>query len=144
MKKFVTLLLCFMLLFTSSSYAQPNIISDTLNDMQTVDRRINIIIKSIIGDDPINVEEVEKEVRYVESILGQRSRQLENVRTSETNLQTRRSYTSLLYGITSYELTLDSILLYVNNQNQSDYFIEACSAYQHGSYVLNNISSRNP
>lgn len=69
MKRIFTLTLCFLLLFTNISFANRNDITEAIKDIELVNNRMDIMIKKITGDDPLDTEEFKKDIKFCESIL---------------------------------------------------------------------------
>lgn len=141
MKKIISLALCFMLLFTHISYAQTNNISDAIKDLKIVGNKINIMIDEISGDDPLDISKFEENVKYCESILASRSKEISKDYSNESNIELKAAYSSLLYVSSLYALSLNSIIVYLNNNSKSHYFIDICTTYKEGTVVLDAIKS---
>lgn len=143
MKKILTLTLCFLLLFTNTSYGQPNNIKTAIQDLDTVNNRVNLMIKEIAGDDPLNINELTKDIKFCESILAASSKQISNAYSTETNIQLRRTYSTILYTIALYELTLSNMLVYINDDSKTNFFIDTCAVFKQGTISLHDLKSEN-
>ena len=141
MKKIISLTLCFMLLFTSISYGQTNNISDAIKDLEMVGNKINIMINEISGDEPLDMTQFVKEIKFCESILASCSKQISKGYSNESDVELKAAYSSLLYVSSLYALSLSSMAVYINNNSKSNYFIELCSTYKDGTLALHEIKS---
>lgn len=142
MKRIFTLTLCFLLLFTNISFANRNDITEAIKDIELVNNRMDIMIKKITGDDPLDTEEFKKDIKFYESILGERLKKVADLYSSESNLEIRRTYSAVLYTASLYELSLSSMLVYVTDDSKTNYFIDTCSTYQQGITSLNHLKSK--
>ncbi|MEW9079855.1 hypothetical protein [Terrisporobacter glycolicus] len=156
MKKFFTLMLCFILVSTNISFANTNNIAVSTNissasktdiqnaikDIEMVNNSTKIMIRKIVGDDPLETEELRKDIAFAESILAEQSNRISTLYSRESNFELRRTYSSLLYTITLYELSLSSMLVYVNDTNKLDYFIDAITSYSSGEDSLEDLKSK--
>lgn len=143
MKKFLILTLCFILLFTNISYSQPSNVKTAIQDLDTVNNRVNLMIKEITGDEPLNINELTKDIKFCESILASNSKQISNAYSTETNIQLRRTYSTILYVIALYELSLSSMLVYINDDSKTNYFIDTCAVFKQGNISLHELKSEN-
>ena len=143
MTKFLTLTLCFILLFTNISYGQPNNVKTAIQDLDTVNNRVNLMIKVITGDEPLNINELTKDIKFCESILASNSKQISNAYSTETNIQLRRTYSTILYVTALYELSLSSMLVYINDDSKTSYFIDTCAVFKQGNMSLHELKSEN-
>ncbi|WP_018590416.1 hypothetical protein [Terrisporobacter glycolicus] len=156
MKKFFTLMLCFILVSTNISFANTNNIAVSTNisynsknditsaikDIEIVNNSTKIMIKKIVGDDPLETEELRKDIAFAESILAEQSSKLSALYSGESDFELRRTYSTLLYTISLYELSLSSMLVYVNDTNKLDYFIDAITSYSAGETSLETLKSK--
>lgn len=142
MKKFFTFALCFILVSTNISFANNNHITNSIKDIEIVNNRTNIMIKKIISDDSFETSELKKDIDFCECMLAEQSNKISTLYSKESDLELRKAYSSILYTITLYELSLNSMLVYVNNTNKINYFIDTCSSYSVGENSLKNIKSR--
>lgn len=156
MKKFFTLMLCFILVSTNISFANTNNIAVSTNisynsknditsaikDIEIVNNSTKIMIKKIVGDDPLETEELRKDIAFAESILAEQSSKLSALYSGESDFELRRTYSTLLYTISLYELSLSSMLVYVNDTNKLDYFIDAITSYSAGEASLETLKSK--
>ncbi|MPM82009.1 hypothetical protein SDC9_129067 [bioreactor metagenome] len=136
MKKFLTLTLCFIILFTNTSYCQPTIVKTAIQDLDTVNNRITVMIKEITGDDPLNINELTKDIKFCESILVSNSKQISNAHSTESDIQLRRTYSTILYTIALYELSLSNMLMYINDDSKTNFFIDTCALFRQGNTSL--------
>ncbi|UEL48110.1 hypothetical protein [Terrisporobacter hibernicus] len=157
MKKLFTLMLCFILVSTNISFANANNITVSTNissantnnitnaikDIEMVNNSTKIMIKEIVGDKPLETEELRKDIAFAESILSEQSNKLSALYSRESDFELRRTYSTLLYTIALYELSLSSMLVYVNDTNKLDYFIDAITSYSAGENSLEIIKSKN-
>ncbi|MDU4861077.1 MAG: hypothetical protein E6356_07640 [Terrisporobacter othiniensis] len=143
MKKILALTLCFLLLFTNTSYGQPSNIKTAIHDLDTVNNRVNIMIKEITGDEPLNVNELTKDIKFCESILAANSKQISNAYSTETDIQLRRTYSTILYNISLYQLSLSSMLVYINDDSKTSYFIDTCANFRQGTISLDYLKTQN-
>lgn len=143
MKKILALTLCFSLLFTNTSYGQPSNIKTAIHDLDTVNNRVNIMIKEITGDEPLNVNELTKDIKFCESILAANSKQISNAYSTETDIQLRRTYSTILYNISLYQLSLSSMLVYINDDSKTSYFIDTCANFRQGTISLDYLKTQN-
>ncbi len=74
MKKTIISLICFLLFFTNISFADTNDIKQTIKDIELVNNNINIIVKKVIGDEKLDINALEKDIKFSESILGERTK----------------------------------------------------------------------
>lgn len=157
MKKLFTLTLCFILIFTNISFANTNNITVSTNissantnnianaikDIEMVNNSTKIIIKKIVGDDTLDTEEVRKDIAFAESILGEQSSKISTLFLKESDFQIRRTYSSILFTISLYQISLSSLLVYVNDTNKVEYFIDTCTSYSAGENSLEILKSGN-
>jgi len=143
MKKILALTLCFLLLFTNTSYGQPNNIKTAIQDLDTVNNRVNLMIKEITGDEPLNINELTKDIKFCESILAASSKQISNAYSTETDIQLRRTYSTILYTISLYQLSLSSMLVYINDDSKTSYFIDTCANFRQGTISLDYLKTQN-
>lgn len=143
MKKFLTLTLCFILLFTNTSYCQSNNVKTAIQDLDTVNNRVTIMIKEITGDEPLNIDELTKDIKFCESILASSSKQISNLYPLESNLELKRTYSTILYTISLYGLSLNSMLVYINDDSKTNYFIDTCYSFKQGTISLDYLKSQN-
>lgn len=143
MKKILALTLCFLLLFTNTSYGQPNNIKTAIQDLDTVNNRVNLMIKEITGDEPLNINELTKDIKFCESILASNSKQISNAYSTETDIQLRRTYSTILYTISLYQLSLSSMLVYINDDGKTSYFIDTCANFRQGTISLDYLKTQN-
>ena len=97
--------------------------------MELVDNNMSIMIKQIVGDEPLNTDNLNKDIKFLESILGERSKNITSLYATESSTELKRTYSTLLNTISLYELSLNSIKAYINDNSKVDYFIEACTTY---------------
>lgn len=143
MKKILTLTLCFMLLFTNTSYCQPTNVKTAIQDLDTVNNRVHLMIKEITGDNPLNIDELTKDIKFCESILASNSKHISNDYSTETDIQLRRTYSTILYTIALYELSLSNMLVYINNDSKTNFFIDTCAVFKQGTISLHGLESEN-
>lgn len=157
MKKLFTLTLCFILICTNISFANPNNITISTNissasktniknaikDIEMVNNSTKIMIRKIAGDDPLDAEELRKDIAFAETILGAQASKTSTLYSKESNFELRRTYSTILYSISLYQLTLSSMLVYVNDTNKVDYFVDTCTSYSAGESSLKNLKSNN-
>lgn len=141
MKKLISLTLCFMLLFTSISYGQTNNISSSIKDLEMVRNEINLMIKEISGDEPLDMSKFKEDVKYCESILASLSKKISKDYSNESDIELKAAYSSLLYVSSLYALSLNSIIAYIHNNTKSHYFIDICTTYREGTLALDAIKS---
>ncbi|WP_042272201.1 hypothetical protein [Faecalimicrobium dakarense] len=141
MKKFLVLTLSFFLIFTNISFAEQKDITKTIKDVTMVNDRISIMIKKITGDDPLDIDDFKKEIKFCESILGENSKKMTSLYSNESDIELKRSYSSLLYIMSLYELSLSSMVVYINDDSKTDYFIDTCSSYSGANIALKTITS---
>lgn len=142
MKKIFVSTLCFLLFFTNVSFANTISITDSIKDIEMVSNRIYIIIKQITGDSPLDVHELNRDIKFCESILSTRAKKISDVYSNKSSVDTGRACSSLLYIISLYQLSLTSITMYIYDDSKADHFIEACSSYQQGKISLNTFKSK--
>ncbi|KHS56188.1 MULTISPECIES: hypothetical protein [Terrisporobacter] len=157
MKKLFTLALCLILVSTNISFADTNNISVSTNissaskadiqnaikDIEMVNNSINIMIKKIVGDDPLETEELKKDIAFAETILGSQSSKISTLYSKESDFELRRTYSNILYTLSLYQLSLSSMLVYVNDTNKVDYFVDTCTSYSIGESSLKTLKSSN-
>ena len=143
MKKILALTLCFLLLFTNTSYGQPSNIKTAIQDLDTVNNRVNLMIKEITGDEPLNINELTKDIKFCESILASNSKQISNAYSTETDIQLRRTYSTILYTVSLYQLSLSSMLVYINADSKTSYFIDTCADFRQGTISLDYLKIQN-
>lgn len=141
MKRVFILTLSFFMIFTNISFASQNDIIKSIDDVTIVNDRIDIMIKNITGDDPLNMDSFKKEIKFCESILGENSKKMTSLYSSESDIELKRSYSSLLYIMSLYELSLSSMVVYINDDGKTDYFIDTCSSYRNANIALQTIKS---
>ena len=141
MKKAFILALCFILTFTNISFVNADEISDSIKNIDEANNRINIIIKNFVSEEEIDAENIKKEIKFSESILAQEAKRISELYSSESDLEMRKSISSLLHIIALYDLSLKSITVYHDDNSKTEYFIEGCSAFQQGSIALNNVKT---
>lgn len=137
MKKVFIATICFLLLFTNISFANTINISDSVKDIDMVSNRMYIIIKQITGDDPLDVDELNRDIKFCESILSTRGKKLSDIYSKNPTVEVSRNCAALLYTISLYEIGLTSIRMYIRDDSKAEYFIEACASYQEGRASLN-------
>lgn len=157
MKKLFTLALCLISVSTNISFADTNNISVSTNissaskadiqnaikDIEMVNNSINIMIKKIVGDDPLETEELKKDIAFAETILGSQSSKISTLYSKESDFELRRTYSNILYTLSLYQLSLSSMLVYVNDTNKVDYFVDTCTSYSIGESSLKTLKSSN-
>lgn len=157
MKKLFTLALCLILVSTNISFADTNNISVSTNissasktdiqnaikDIEMVNNSINIMIKKIVGDDPLDTEELRKDIDFAETILGSQSSKISTLCSKESDFELRRTYSTILYTLSIYQLSLSSMLVYVNDNNKVDCFVDTCTSYSIGESSLKTLKSSN-
>lgn len=141
MKKAFILALCFILTFTNISFVNADEISDSIKNIDEANNRIHIIIKNFVSEEEIDAENIKKEIKFSESILAQEAKRISELYSSESDLEMRKSISSLLHIIALYDLSLKSITVYHDDNSKTEYFIEGCSAFQQGNIALNNIKT---
>ena len=141
MKKLISLTLCLILLFTNTSFGQTNNISDAIKDLEMVEKKINIMIDEISGDEPLDMTQFMKDIKFCESILASCSKQISKDYSNEPDIELKAAYSSLLYVSSLYALSLSSMIVYINNETKSNYFVELCATYKDGTLALNAIKS---
>ena len=141
MKKAFILALCFILTFTNISFVNADEISDSIKNIDEANNRINIIIKNFVSEEEIDAENIKKEIKFSESILAQEAKRISELYSSESDLEMRKSISSLLHIIALYDLSLKSITVYHDDNSKTEYFIEGCSAFQQGNIALNNVKT---
>ena len=141
MKKAFILALCFILTFTNISFVNADEISDSIKNIDEANNRIHIIIKNFVSEEEIDAENIKKEIKFSESILAQEAKRISELYSSESDLEMRKSISSLLHIIALYDLSLKSITVYHDDNSKTEYFIEGCSAFQQGSIALNNVKT---
>lgn len=153
MKKFFILILCFILVSTNISFANTNnttvsttvssadtsAIRNSIKDIEMVNNSTKILIKKIVGDDPLNTEEIIKDITFAQSILGEQTKKISNLYYRESDFELRKTYATILFTIILYELSLSSMTMYVNNTNNVDYFIDTCTSYSAGENSLKTL-----
>lgn len=157
MKKLFTLALCLILVSTNISFADTNNISVSTNissssktdiknaikDIEMVNNSTKIMIRKIAGDDPLDTEELRKDITFAETILEAQASKTSTLYSKESNFELRRAYSTILYTISLYQLTLSSMLVYVNDTNKVDYFVDTCTSYSSGEDSLKTLKSNN-
>jgi len=152
-KKFFILILCFILVSTNISFANTNnttvsttvssadtsAIRNSIKDIEMVNNSTKILIKKIVGDDPLNTEEIIKDITFAQSILGEQTKKISNLYYRESDFELRKTYATILFTIILYELSLSSMTMYVNNTNNVDYFIDTCTSYSAGENSLKTL-----
>lgn len=141
MKKAFILALCFILTFTNISFVNADEISDSIKNIDETNNRIHIIIKNFVSEEEIDAENIKKEIKFSESILAQEAKRISELYSSESDLEMRKSISSLLHIIALYDLSLKSITVYHDDNSKTEYFIEGCSAFQQGNIALNNVKT---
>ena len=141
MKKAFILALCFILTFTNISFVNADEISDSIKNIDEANNRIHIIIKNFVSEEEIDAENIKKEIKFSESILAQEAKKISELYSSESDLEMRKSISSLLHIIALYDLSLKSITVYHDDNSKTEYFIEGCSAFQQGNIALNNVKT---
>lgn len=141
MKKAFILALCFILTFTNISFVNADEISDSIKNIDEANNRIHIIIKNFVSEEEIDAENIKKEIKFSESILAQEAKRISELYSSESDLEMRKSISSLLHIIALYDLSLKSITVYHDDNSKTEYFIEGCSAFQQGNIALNNVKT---
>ena len=141
MKKAFILALCFILTFTNISFVNADEISDSIKNIDEANNRIHIIIKNFVSEEEIDAENIKKEIKFSESILAQEAKRISELYSSESDLEMRKSISSLLHIIALYDLSLKSITVYHDDNSKTEYFIEGCSAFQKGNIALNNVKT---
>ena len=146
MKKLFALTLCFILVSTNISFANTNNITVSTNissantnnianaikDIEIANNSTKTIIRKIVGDDTLDTEELKKDIAFAESILGEQAGKIASLYSKESDFELRRTYSTLLYTISLYQLSLSSLLVYVNDIKKVDYFIDAITSYSSG------------
>lgn len=139
MKKVFISTICFLLIFTNVSFANTISLTDSIKDIEMVNDRIYIIIKQITGDDSIDLNELNGDIRFCESILSTRAKKISDAYSNKSSVEIGRTCSSLLYVISLYELSLTSITMYIHDDSKANHFIEACSSYQQANFSLQNL-----
>ena len=157
MKKLLMLTLCFILVSTNTSFANTNNIAVSTNissasktdiqnaikDIEIVSNSTNIMIKKIVGDDSLDTEKLRKDIAFAETILGEQASKMSTLYSKESDFELRRTYSTILYTVSIYQLSLSSMLVYVNDTNKVDYFVDTCTSYSAGENSLNALKSKN-
>lgn len=139
MKKIFALTLCALLFFTNISFANTISLTDSIKDIEMVNDRMYIIIKQITGDQPLDVNELNRDIKFCESILSTRAKKISDTYSNKSSLEVGRTCSALLYTISLYELSLTSITMYINDDSKANHFIEACATYQQANFSLQNL-----
>lgn len=143
MKKIFALTLCALLFFTNISFANTISLTDSIKDIEMVNDRMYIIIKQITGDEPLDIKELNQDIKFCESILSTRSKKISDAYSNKSSVEVGRTCSALLYTISLYQLSLTSIVMYLNDDSKAGYFIEACSSYQQANVSLKNLKLNN-
>lgn len=143
MKKNFALTLCALLFFTNISFANTISLTDSIKDIEMVNDRMYIIIKQITGDEPLDVNELNRDIKFCESILSTRAKKISDTYSNKSSLEVGRTCSALLYTISLYQLSLTSIVMYINDDSKANHFIEACASYQQANAALNTLKSKN-
>ncbi|MCR8747107.1 hypothetical protein [Romboutsia lituseburensis] len=143
MKKVFVSTLVFLLIFTNVSFANTISLKDSIKDIEMVSNRMYIIIKQITGDDTLDVYELNRDIKFCESILSTRAKKISDAYSNKSSIEVGRIYSALLYTISLYQLSLTSITMYIRDDSKANHFIEACSSYQQGNSSLENIKLKN-
>lgn len=143
MKKVFVFTLCALLFFTNISFANTISLTDSIKDIEMVNDRMYIIIKQITGDEPLDVNELNQDIRFCESILSTRAKKISDVYSNKSSVEVARTCSALLYTISLYQLSLTSISMYINDDSKANHFIEACSSYQQANVALNTLKLKN-
>lgn len=141
MKKLLILTLSFFLIFANISFASEKDIIKSIDDVTMVNDRIAIMIKSITDDNPLNIDDLKKEIKFCGSILGENSKKMTSLYSSESDIELKRSYSSMLYIMSLYELSLSSMVVYINDNSKTHYLIDTCSSYRNANIALKTIKS---
>lgn len=143
MKKTLVLTLSFLLIFTNISFADTNMVTKSIKDLEMVNNNIDIMIKSILSNDAIDKEDIFKQVAFNESILAGNSNTFSNLYAKEKDFKLKRSYSSILYINSLYELALSSLLIYLNDENNLDAFLDSSASLVNGNALLLQLKSYN-
>lgn len=141
MKRLIILTFSFFLIFTNISFATHNDILKTIDDATMVNDRISIMIKNITGDDPLDIDDFKKEIKFCETLLAENSNKMISLYSSESDIELKRSYASMIYIMALYKLSLTSMAIYIDDDNKAEYFIETCSTYNSANSTLKAIKS---
>ncbi|WP_042276493.1 hypothetical protein [Faecalimicrobium dakarense] len=128
MKKILVSTLCLLLLFTNISFANSNLVEKSIKDLDMVNNNINILFKSILSKENLNKDDIFKQVAFNDSILAENSDKVITAYSKENNLALKRTYSSIIYVNSLYQLSLSSLLVYLNDTNQLDYFLDASAS----------------
>lgn len=143
MKKIFVSTICAVLLFTNISFANTISLTDYIKDLEMVNDRMYIIIKQITGDEPLDVNELNRDIKFCESILSTRAKKISEAYSNKSSLEIGRTCSALLYTISLYQLSLTSISIYINDDSRANHFIEACSSYKQANAALNTLKLKN-
>ena len=125
-----------MLFFTNISFADTNDIKQTIKDIELVNNNINIIVKKVIGDEKLDINALEKDIKFSESILGERTKKVSSLYTTESNAELKNGYSILLNSLSYYALTLSNLEAYIHDESKVSNFIDTCANYRQGNITL--------
>lgn len=141
MKKLLVSIFCFLLLFTNISFANPSLVEKSVKDLDMVNNNINVLFKSILSKESLSKDDIFKQVAFNDSILIENSNKIITAYSKENNLHIRRTYSSIMYISSLYQLSLSSLLVYLADTNQLDYFLDASASAVSANTLLLQLKS---
>ena len=140
MKKTFVLTLILTLLCTTISFAQPGEhVMSSVKDLIRVQNDLDIVIKIIISCDYDKVS-MEKTLKFDSEVLsGIFNKCHANYKKQDSNLLRRESDT-IFYIASIYRLSINGILLYLEDQNNYEaYFLDSIDQYKGGNMSLDRF-----
>ncbi|MGX4601182.1 hypothetical protein [Faecalimicrobium sp. JNUCC 81] len=141
MKKLLVSTLCFLLLFTNISFANPVLVEKSVKDLDMVNNNMNVLFKTILSKENLSKDDIFKQVAFNDSILSENSNKIITAYSKENNLHIKRTYSSIMYISSLYQLGLSSLLVYLDDTSQLDYFLDASASAVSANTLLLQLKS---
>lgn len=130
MKKLITTIMLILLVFTSTSYAQPDTLltNNAIKDLTKVNNDFNIVITKLTNGNQINKKEIIELLDYNRDILSSTLTTANNAYKKESDPRTRRVYTTILSTASEYTLAINALLLYLDDPTNIEFFMDSIAS----------------
>lgn len=135
-KIFITLLIIVLLPVNSIFAVEKNAtIVNSTRELNRISESLQLNIKSILSNN-YDKDEIEKILNYNISSINTIYNNLNIANTSEPGLITKKDYSTISYIASLFKLSINNLLLYLDNPKETKYLFESIGNYQTGSNVL--------
>ena len=140
MKKIFILTVILTLLCTTITFAQPSEhVMSSVKDLIRVQNDLDIIIKKIISCEYDKVS-MEKTLRFDSELLSSIFNKCHNNYSKEDSNLVRRETDTIFYIASIYRLSINGILLYLEDKNNYEaYFLDSVAQYKVGRLTLDQF-----